>query len=275
MSDEIPTDLPPQSPPDAAPETPSNPPEVPESPPPPPQEPPPGPLEALTGVLFAPSATFARMGGGRWVHLIFPLLLMGFLAGLASFTFMKRVDMEQFVRDQLRHNRFASKMSDAQMDEAVEKGKDANPYTRSGVTVPVTALWLLLVGLVYWAAFLAMGASLNYIKTMQVVAWAQVPYWINSLLAMGVFFLKDPNDLDPMNPVFSNPAAFLDRESVSGGLHALLGSFDLFGIWVLILYILGFSALGKVSKGKAAAIVIAIFVLKVLLKSGFAAVFTV
>jgi hypothetical protein len=200
---------------------------------------------------------------------------MGLLAGLASLTFMMRVDMEQFVRDQLRHNRFASKMSDAQMDEAVKSGKDANPYIRSAITVPGTAIWLLLVGLVYWVAFLAMGANLNYVKTMMVVAWAQVPYWINSILAMGIFFLKNPNDLDPMNPVFSNPAAFIDRESVSGGLHAILSSFDLFGIWVLILYILGFSALGKVSKGKAAAIVIAIFILKVLLKAGFAAVFSV
>lgn len=255
-------------------------PEAPPAPPPPSSSPgaevpPPGPMEALTGVLFSPSATFARMGGGRWTHLIFPLLLMGLLAGLASFTFMKRVDLEQFTRDQLRHNRFASKMSDAQMEEAVKSGKNANPYTRSAVTVPITAAWLLLVGLLYWVAFLAMGASLNYIKTMQVVAWAQVPYWINSLLAIGVFFLKDPNDLDPMNPVFSNPAAFIDKESVSGGVHALLGSLDLFGIWVLILYVLGFSALGRVSKGKAAAIVLAIFILKVLLKAGFAAVFNV
>lgn len=242
---------------------------------PPPEAPAPGPFEVLPGILFAPSATFARLGSARWVHLLLPLLVLGLVSALASFTFMKRVDMEEFTRDQLRHNRFASKMSEAQMEEAIEKSKDTNPYTRSAITVALTPAWLLLVGLLYWGAFLALGAELNYLKTMQVVGWAQVPYWINGLLACGVFFLKDPNELDPMNPVFSNVAFFLSREETPGWLMSLLGSVDLFALWVVLLYILGFSALGRISKGKAAGIVLAIFAAKVLIKVAFAAVFSI
>lgn len=243
--------------------------------PPAPEAPAPGPLDVLPGVLFTPSATFARLGTARWIHLLLPLLALGLISALASFTFMKRVDMEEFTRDQLRHNRFASKMSEAQMEEAVQKSKDANPYTRSAITVFLTPVWLLLVGLLYWGAFLAMGAELNYLKTMQVVAWAQVPYWINGLLACGIFFLKDPNEMDPMNPVFSNVAFFLSKEETPGWLMSLLGSADLFALWVVALYVLGFSALGKVSKGTAVGIVLAIFVAKVLVKVAFAAVISV
>jgi hypothetical protein len=235
----------------------------------------PGPFEVLPGILFAPSATFARLGSARWVHLLLPLLALGIISALASFTFIKRVDMEEFTRDQLRHNRFASKMSEAQMEEAIEKSKDTNPYTRSAITVALTPAWLLLVGLLYWGAFLAMGAELNYLKAMVVVAWAQVPYWIAGILACGVFFLKDPNELDPMNPVFSNVAFFLSREETPGWLMSLLGSVDLFALWVVVLYILGFSVLGRISKGKAAGIVLAIFVAKVLVKVAFAAVISI
>jgi hypothetical protein len=239
------------------------------------EEPPPGAFQALTGVLFAPSATFEKMGSVRWFHALTPLLVMGLLAALATFTFMKRVDMGEFTRDQLRHNRFASKMSDAQMEKAVQQAKDANPYIRSALTIPGAVVVLILVSLLYWVAFLAMGGNLTFPKSLAVVAWAQVPYWVNSILAMGMYFLKNPNEMDPTNPVLSNPAAFLDPGSIPGWLNSLLSNFDLFGIWVLILYILGFSVLGRVSKGKAAAIVLCIFVLKVLIKAAFSAVFSV
>jgi hypothetical protein len=256
-------------------ETSIEPPVPPAVPDPSPEKPPPGLFDTLFGVLFSPSETFGRMRGARWGHVIVPVIALGILAAIASLTFMKRVDMEQFVRDQLRHNRFASKMTDAQMEEAIRQGKEANPYTRSALTIPFSAAFLFLVGLLYWVCFLAMGAEVNYLKSMLVVGWAQIPYWITSLLATGIFLFKDCNELDPQNPVLSNVGAFVGKENISGWLYSILSSIDLFAIWVAILYILGFSALGRTSKGKAAAIVLTIFVLKVVLKAAFSAVFTV
>ena len=235
----------------------------------------PGPAALASGMLFSPSATFAKMEGSRWFHAIAPILVLAILAALTSFTFMKRVDMEQFTRDQLRHNRFASKMTDAQIDEAVSKSKEANPYLRSAFTLPGTVVWLMLVALLYWAVFLAMGGTINYAKSLVVVAWAQTPYWINSVLATAMYFIKNPNEIDPMNPVLSNPAAFFEREQISPWLQAALSSLDLFSIWVLVLYIIGFAIVGKVSKGTATAVLVGIFILKIVAKAAFGAVFSV
>lgn len=237
-------------------------------------EPPPGPLQALGGILFSPSDTFARMGTARWIYALTPLLVMALLGALTTFTFMKRVDQGEFMRDQLRQSRFASKMSDAMVEEQVKRAREANPWVRSAITLPSVVLVLALVALLFWVAFLAMGGGPTFTKSLAVVAWAQVPHWLNSLLATAMYFIKNPNDMDPTNPVLSNPAAFLEQGSVPGWLKSVLSNFDLFGIWVLVLYILGFSALGRVSKGKSAAIVIGLFILWVLLKAAFAAAFT-
>jgi FtsH-binding integral membrane protein len=57
-------------------------------------------------------------------------------------------------------------------------------------------------------------------------------------------------------------------------LHALLQSVDLFSIWTLILLVIGFSLAAKVSRKSAAAVVIVVWILFVLGKVGFAALFT-
>jgi FtsH-binding integral membrane protein len=54
-------------------------------------------------------------------------------------------------------------------------------------------------------------------------------------------------------------------------LFSLLSSFDIFTIWTLILLIIGFSTLSRMSRGKSAAIVISLWLFTVVVKLGFAA----
>jgi hypothetical protein len=54
-------------------------------------------------------------------------------------------------------------------------------------------------------------------------------------------------------------------------LKAALGFFDVIGLWVLVLLIIGTSIVAKVSRGKAAAVVVGWWVLGMLISVGIAA----
>ncbi len=230
----------------------------------------PSPIAAFAGVVASPSSAFASMRESKWHFAIWPLAVLALLAGLATYLFMTRVDMEAFMRNQLKHSRFASQMSAEQTDQAIERAKSANPWTRVAINVPGTAVFMLLVALVYWVTFLAMGNAMTYGQTLVVTSWAQVPQMINSLLASVVFMVRNPSELDPMNAVMSNPGALIGQESLAPWLYSLLSSLDIFAIWTVVLYVLGFAAVGKISKGQAATVVLAIFVLKIGLKVAWA-----
>ena len=57
-------------------------------------------------------------------------------------------------------------------------------------------------------------------------------------------------------------------------LHSLLQSLDAFSIWVIVLLVLGYAIAAKVSRGKAAGLVVTLWALYVLGKAGFTALFS-
>lgn len=235
-----------------------------------PAEAPPSPLGAFVGVIASPTATFTAMRGAKWHLSLWPLLALALLAAVATVVFMQRVDMDTFMRNQLKHSKFASQMSEAQVEQVLEGARDASPWGRAAMTAPITAVFILLVALVYWVCFLAMGYSVNYTQALLVASWAQVPKLIQTVLACGVFLARDPTDLDPQNPVLSNPGALMGQEALPAAAYALLSSLDLFAFWMMALYVIGFAAVGRMTKGQAAAVVIGIFLLKTALKAAWA-----
>ncbi len=81
--------------------------------------------------------------------------------------------------------------------------------------------------------------------------------------------------MDPQNIVASNPAVFL-ADGAAAWLVTLLGSIDLFSIWVVLLLSVGYSAVNpkKLSFGKAFGAVFGVWLIYVLLRVGIAAAFS-
>ena len=93
------------------------------------------------------------------------------------------------------------------------------------------------------------------------------------LLAVIAMRLERFNPADLGDLVRSNPAFLVDRHT-SPVLHSLLQSVDVFSIWVLVLLVIGYSIAAKVSRGKAASIIVSLWALYVLGKAGFTAIFS-
>jgi hypothetical protein len=81
--------------------------------------------------------------------------------------------------------------------------------------------------------------------------------------------IVDPRDLTALT--HSNAALLVEREA-NPVLHSLLGSIDVFSIWVFALLVIGFSAATGVTRKRAAVLIGALWGIYVLGKVGLAAI---
>ena len=67
---------------------------------------------------------------------------------------------------------------------------------------------------------------------------------------------------------------FLIERKASPALQSLLESLDVFSFWSLALFVVGFAAAARISRKSAAGVIVALWILYVLGKAGFAAIFS-
>lgn len=229
---------------------------------------------ALAGVFFSPSLTFGKLVERRWWFTLVPILILSVLGVISSYLFVSRIDMKEFVRDQIRQNKFASQqMSEDQIDEAAEKAAQRPKWIQpviGGFTLPII---MLILAAIFWLVLLAFGENPTFPKSFQVTAWAFLPSLLGYLIFLVLLFLKNANEINIENPMFTNPAAFLDKESIAKPLYAFLQAFDLFKAWIIVLLSIGLAAAAKCKVSKSATAVVALYAVWVLIKVGLAAIF--
>jgi hypothetical protein len=75
------------------------------------------------------------------------------------------------------------------------------------------------------------------------------------------------------NVVKANLGAFMGPDSPAW-LTAAAGTISIFNIWAVVLLVIGFATVGKISKGKAAAVALVPWIVWIVAKAGLAAVFS-
>lgn len=111
--------------------------------------------------------------------------------------------------------------------------------------------------------------------SLGVVSHALMPGFIAGLLGVVILFLADPSSVDLQNLVASNPGVLLSDNSPRW-MVSLLGSFDIFSLWTMLLMAMGFHAASpkKISFGKALGVILFAWAFYVVLKVGVAAAFS-
>ena len=229
--------------------------------------------EAFTGVFFSPRQTFRKLVEKPWWTALIPMAVLAVVACAAMWLFFSRVDREQFVRDQIRQSPFASQMSEDQVDKAVEDAAKRPLWIQPVMVLFGSIIFYFILAAVFWLVFLAMGHKITFGRSVIATAWAFVPTLLGSLVFIALLFVKNPNDMDIQNPLITNVAAFFDRETLAKPLYAILKALDLFNIWVIALLGFGLAAAGRSKVSSAVTIVAVLYVLVVLVKVGFAAIF--
>jgi hypothetical protein len=229
----------------------------------------------LSGIFFEPSRTFEALRE-RPRFLVAGIIIL-VLSVLVTFIIFNKIDYAAFMREQITKGPNGDKMSPEQVDAAV--GFYTGPIGKVVVYLfPIigTAIYIAAGGALYLLGSLLMSGTMRYKQALSVWTYSSFAPGVLSVLASIVIVLITPaEDINPSQPgglVRANLAVILPHGS-SPALGALLGSFDIFTFYGLFLAAVGLRKVGKMSSGAAWTVAIGLWVIGVLLKVGWAALF--
>lgn len=236
------------------------------------EQPPLTPMQRVVDTFVAPSKTFADIRRNRswWL----PFLILALFGYLFSGVAYKRVSMPGLVESALKSN-----------PARYEKFKESPPAQQAqarsitGLVMQSTLLgWPIyqllftaISALLLWVGFnFILGGSSTYGGMFAVSMFAMLPGLVRSLLSTLMLFVGDPETFSISDPVGTNPGYYLGPDAAAW-LRSLLGSFDLFSLWILLLCALGGAIVARVKPSRGYALVFGAWLLFVLVKVGFAA----
>lgn len=231
----------------------------------------------LFNVFFEPKATFESIvERPSWV---LPMLA-SILIGIVVVAFIgSRVGWRQVIDKQIASSPRAQQRMEQipadQREAMLEKQAKVAPIIGYvGIVVGIPIAELIVAALLLVAFNIISGSKTRFSASLGIVAHSWLPYVISGLLGVLILFIKDPSTIDTQNLVASNPGALV-ADGTAKWLVALLTSLDLFTFWVLILQAIGFRATNpkKISFAQALGVIVALWLIFVLAKVGFAAAF--
>jgi hypothetical protein len=229
--------------------------------------------EDLIDIFFAPVGVFRRaQHKSPWPPLLFVVLAMGVIL-FFTFNAIEPVFDAEFARNTARAVAKAPAGTPQASPETLAKiGNYIKLGTRYGAAVAILVA-VFLLGVVSWLLALAMGAKQSFHKAMVVASWSYMPRVLGAVLGGVQGLIMDPAQLTGAMAISLSPARFLDPDTSNQLLFQFLGRLDLITIWVTILLAVGLYCTTKISKGKAVAFGIFIWLLGSLpaLRTGYLA----
>jgi hypothetical protein len=125
------------------------------------------------------------------------------------------------------------------------------------VPIVVFVMWSVLSGIFLFSGNTILGGNSKFWKLFSMVGWSSMIGLVGGLLNTALVMMKKT-----AHGVTTSLAMLLPTPNVGekpSALYRLFSQFDLFMIWQVALWIIGFSVLYKVTKGKAASVVLTLW----------------
>ena len=232
-------------------------------------------LQRVVSTFFAPSKTFADIRRNRswWL----PYLLLVAFGFLFSVTLAQKLGPNGIADSALRANakkyeQFKQLPAEQQATQRSVIGKVTtySLYAYPVVQIAVSAFTALLL----WGGFnFILGGSSNYPEMFAVAMFASLPGILRAILGIVTLFAGDHDSFNLQDPIGTNPGYYLSADTAPW-LHSLLGSLDLLTLWPLFLMALGGAIVARVKPASGYALVFGVWLVFVLIKTGFAAAFS-
>jgi hypothetical protein len=232
-------------------------------------------VERVVDVFVAPGKTFTDiLRNASWwlpfvILLVFTLINSVVVEKQVGFT---RVAENQIHQSPKQEDQF-NQLTDDQKAARLRGMSVGYKYSSYGSFILIL-IFVAIAALLYWASFnFGLGARTTYKQMFALWMYASLPKLLLGVLAIIVLmFGGAAESYNMQNPVGTNIGYYMP--DAAPWLRAFLSFFDIIGIWVLLLLILGSSIIAKVSAGKAAAVVIGWWLFGLLLSVGMAAAFS-
>lgn len=233
-----------------------------------------GTFGRLFGALFSPKQTFADIA--RRPGWIAPVVLICLVSIVIIAIFGQRVGWRSFMEKQFANNKRVEQMPPDQRQQALDQAVKTAPifgYVFAVVGTPVAAL--AVAGILLALFNVLASAGLEFKTSLGIVAHSWMPAVVGGLIGILILFLKSPETIDIEHLVASNLGVAVSDESPKW-LMTLATSIDLFTFWTIALMAIGFSAANpkKIKVGSAAAYIVLVWAVYILIKVGWAAIFS-
>jgi Yip1 domain len=229
-------------------------------------------VERVVNTFIEPSKTFADIKRNRswWL----PFLILAVLSYVFCFAAVQHVGWESLTTNVLK----SQPRNAERLDKATPAGQAQMLAVTKGFMVgfmvgsPVVILVVnALIALLLWAGFaFVLGGSTTYGEMFAVAIFAALPNALNSLIAIVTVFASDPQGYNLNLPSPANLAYFLSTDSAAW-LLSIAKSLDVFSLWSLVLAGFGGAIVSKVKPLRGVLLVLVVWILYVLVKTGIAA----
>ena len=204
--------------------------------------------EDFMDIFYAPSEVFARREhSGFGLPLLVVTVLIGVIAAVNMGVMQPIMDAE-FTRATAAAMKKDPRVTAEQMQQFRAMGEKFAPVF-AAIGTPIA---IFFVGLTLWLAGKLVDAKQSFGAALMVTSYAYLPKVIGSIVAGVQGLLMDPATLTGQFKVSLGIGRFLDPDTASPILLALVGRMDVFTIWVTVLLVIGLAVTGKISRSSAA-----------------------
>ncbi|PWB74989.1 MAG: hypothetical protein C3F15_06825 [Holophagae bacterium] len=235
----------------------------------------PGPAPRLTAVqrlwivFTSPGQVFSDIAiKPSWVLC---LVLMSLLAVALQLVVLPHLDNEATLRARLGDR--AEGISDDQIERMVEQGEK---FTRFAPIIGLVAspIAFAIMAAIFFILLKIAGSDADYLRTFSTTLHA---YWPASVVAsvLTAVLIQRVGMIPQQeftNIVKSHPGAFLSPDAPAW-LSAAASTLSVFNIWIVVLLIIGFKVVGKLSTARATVAALVPWLVWLVAKSGLAALF--
>lgn len=223
----------------------------------------------IAGVLFAPAETFSAIA--RRPDIIGPLLVIVLVGYVCTIFVMPKMDYSGILAQQSEQMQKQGREVPEEQRAQIEKFTIAFAKVAGWIGPLLGVIWYAFIAGVFLLAFRLLGGEGTYKQAFSTVLYAWIPLLLFGIITAIVIIAR--GTFDPITAatlVKSNPAFLVDMKE-QPVLYSLLSSFDVFTIWTIALFAIGFAAMSRLSKTKAAVIVVSLWFIQIAIKVGLAA----
>lgn len=201
--------------------------------------------EDFIDIFYAPASVFARRASsGFFVSMLVVTVLTASLYILNSNVWSQVMDAEM--------SRALAKRAQTLTPEQAAQVRGFGETMGKVAAFIFMPVGIFFTALALWVCGKLVDAKQTLGQAMMVTSYAFLPRVIEGLVTSVQGLLLDPSTFNGRWRISLGPGRFLDPDTSSPVLLALLGRVDVFTIWVTVLLAIGLSVTGQIPRSRAA-----------------------